>query len=229
MRRAAAAEASEAAGVATAKGTSVAKTAETTTVAAKITDKRGGSSPSAKVAAAGSFLPPYPAYRESGVEWLGEIPAHWEVKRLKHFSLSPMQYGANESAEENDPSFPRFVRITDIDNAGDLREDTFRSLTPDIARPFMLHEGDILLARSGATAGKSFLYKAAWGACCFAGYLIRFRPNQNQLNPQFLKYFLSSPAYWSWISSVFIQSTIPNVSAEKYSELVVPILPLPEQ
>jgi hypothetical protein len=41
-------------------------------------------------------LKSYPAYKDSGVEWLGEIPAHWEVKRLKFVLAAPLKYGANK-------------------------------------------------------------------------------------------------------------------------------------
>src|SRR5258706_15719366 len=92
---------------------------------------------------------PYPVYKDSGVEWLGEIPAHWEVKRLKFVALEPLKYGANEPAELDDISLPRYIRITDIDEEGSLRSDTFRSLPEEVAKPYLLKSGDLLFARSG--------------------------------------------------------------------------------
>ena len=112
---------------------------------------------------------------DAGIKWMERIPAHWEVVRLRYLADEPLAYGANEEALEDDPSFPRFVRITDINEDGSLRPDTFKSLPPHIAQPFLLREGDILLARSGATVGKAFIYRSEWGEACFAGYLIRFR------------------------------------------------------
>lgn len=78
--------------------------------------------------------------------------------RLKFMSTEPLKYGANAAAEFDDPDWPRFVRITDVDSNGRLREETFRSLPPEVAEPFLLQDGDILLARSGATVGKSLIY-----------------------------------------------------------------------
>jgi len=46
---------------------------------------------------------PYPAYKYSGVEWMGAIPAHWEVRRLKFVVATPLAYGANEAAELTNP------------------------------------------------------------------------------------------------------------------------------
>ena len=126
-----------------------------------------------------------PTYVDTGINWLREIPANWQVRRLRYLASGPLMYGANEAASETDPSFPRFVRITDISEDGSLRPETFRSLPSEIAEPYLLREGDILLARSGATVGKTFIYRKEWGKACFAGYLIRFPCNRDLLLPRF--------------------------------------------
>lgn len=122
-------------------------------------------------------LPAYPKYKDSGIQWLGDVPEHWDVKRLRRILKEPLKYGANESAEGNDNELPRYVRITDISEQGDLRPETFRSLPLEKAMPYLLKEGDLLFARSGATSGKTFLYNEDWGVCAYAGYLIRARMN----------------------------------------------------
>lgn len=114
-------------------------------------------------------LDPDAPMKDSGVKWLGEVPAQWQVKRLRHLTSEPLMYGANEPGDRDDPQDPRFVRITDIDERGALRADTFRSIPTEVARPYLLQEGDVLLARSGATVGKSFIYRQEWGTACFAG------------------------------------------------------------
>ena len=174
-------------------------------------------------------LDPTVPMMDSGVEWLGEIPAHWEVRRLKFLLAAPLKYGANEAAELDDPDLPRYVRITDIDESDGLRDDTFKSLPVDVAEEYLLREGDLLFARSGATAGKTFLYRRSWGTCAYAGYLIRARLDTNRASPEFVRYFTASTGYWQWLSAVFVQATIQNVSAEKYASLVMPQPPYPEQ
>ena len=131
-------------------------------------------------------FPRYPKYKASGVEWLGEVPEHWDVRRLKSLVEEPLKYGANESAELDDRTLPRFVRITDIDDDGGLRDETFKSLPAEVAEPYLLKEGDVLLARSGATVGKSFIYSNEWGTACFAGYLIRARLRDSHCMPTWL-------------------------------------------
>ncbi|MFM6159332.1 MAG: restriction endonuclease subunit S, partial [Sphaerospermopsis kisseleviana] len=166
--------------------------------------------------------------KDSGIEWLGAIPEHWEVTRFKFLLSEPFKYGANEAAEINDPNLPRYIRITDVKDDGSLRDDTFRSLPENIAKDYLLEEGDILLARSGATVGKTFIYRKSWGKAAYAGYLIRGRVS-GQNNSDFIYKFLQSKFYWDWVNSIFIQATIQNISAEKYANLSISIPPLQEQ
>jgi len=167
--------------------------------------------------------------KDSGVEWLGEIPSHWELRRLKSLVDFPMQYGANEVPIEYDPDLPRYIRITDVRENGQLREDSICSLEENTAEPYLLEQGDLLFARSGATVGKTFLYDTSWGNAAFAGYLIRGRMNNNCVSSRYVWYFANSKNYWEWIGSNLIQATIQNVSAEKYSNLTIPLPLLNEQ
>ena len=171
----------------------------------------------------------YDKYIDSNVDWIGYIPFHWRVKRLKFLIEKGLQYGANEAAELDDRELPRYIRITDIDENGNLRENTFRSLPEEIAVNYLLKEGDILFARSGATVGKTFLYRNSWGTCAYAGYLIKASLKKLSVNPDFISYCTKSQGYASWISSMLIQATIQNVSAEKYASFIFPFPSLNEQ
>jgi len=171
----------------------------------------------------------YESYKDSGVEWLGEVPEHWVITRLKSVLSEPLMYGANQSAEGDNPENPRFIRITDIVDNNTLRDDTFRSLSPEVAAPYILNDGDVLLARSGATVGKSFIYKAELGKCCFAGYLIRAKLNGEKIAPSFFYACCQTKFYWQFINGNQIQATIQNVSAEKYVNFSFPCPPLSEQ
>ena len=171
----------------------------------------------------------YPAYKDSGIAWVGELPAHWEVKRLKHLLVEPLKYGANEPADHTEYNLPRYIRITDIREDGTLRGDSFRSIPEDIAKPYLLVGGDILFARSGATVGKTFRYHPSWGKAAYAGYLIRARLDNIKAESNFVEYFTRSQGYANWLQNNFIQATIQNVSAERYASLSISIPPLLEQ
>lgn len=174
-------------------------------------------------------LDPSAPLKPSGQEWLGEIPEGWGLWRLKHLASEALSYGANEAALEDNTDWPRFVRITDISADGSLRDETFKSLSPEIANPFLLSDGDILFARSGATVGKSFIYRPSWGVACFAGYLIRFRCDLRKALPDYLNLYAQSSAYWHQVSTGTIQATIQNFSAEKYADIFVPLPPMKVQ
>ena len=167
--------------------------------------------------------------KDSGVEWLGVIPEHWGTSPLKFLISEPLMYGANESADRDNPNDPRYIRITDIKKDGTLHEHTFKSLPIEIAKPYLLKENSLLLTRTGATVGKSFLYEISWGVACFAGYLIKAVISPNKALSKYVYYFTNTPNYWQWLKSSQIQATIENVSAEKYSSLSLPVPSLAEQ
>ena len=167
--------------------------------------------------------------KDSGIEWLGEIPKHWKLVPLKYLKKQPFLYGANESPDSNSLDNPRYIRITDIDENGELKDNTFKALSYKKAGPYLLKDGDILFARSGATVGKTYMYKEKIGEACFAGYLIRFRADKEKVKSSFINYYTQTKIYDSWIKENTIQATIENVSAEKYGNLLVTLPPKSEQ
>ncbi len=170
---------------------------------------------------------PYPAYKPSGVEWLEDVPAHWEVKRLKTLCSQSAVYGANISANSYTPTGVRFLRTTDITEAGNLAGGGV-FLPEVLVRDFLLSDGDLLVSRSG-TVGRSFLYNhKAHGRCAYAGYLVRFIPGPKTF-PKFLFLYTKTPAFADFLKSIAIVSTIENVNGEKYANCPFPLPPLPEQ
>ena len=173
-------------------------------------------------------LNPNVEMKDSGVEWIGKIPASWDVVHLKRILRERMQYGANEPAESDDTTYPRYIRITDITANGELRPETFKSLEPSKAKDYLLDKGDVLFARSGATVGKTFLFNADIKAC-YAGYLIKASCDKRRMLPEYLYYYTQSGAYECWKNSVFIQSTIQNIGADKYQMMYIPVPSKDEQ
>ena len=168
-------------------------------------------------------LNPKAKMKDSDVEWIGEVPEHWAVKRLKHLLSEPLKYGANESGDASIEEGPRYIRITDITEDGELRNDSEKRLSPEAAKPYILCDGDILFARSGATVGKTYKYKSEHGPACFAGYLIRARLNRKVIHPDFVTFAVRSHYYWDYIQRTAIQATIENVSAERYGDFPIAV------
>ena len=161
--------------------------------------------------------------KDSGVEWIGEIPEGWKVARLKQVLKTPMKYGASESGVEYSDELPRYIRITDITLDNKLKDVGKLSLTEQQAIGYLLSEKTVLFARSGATVGKTFLYKPEYGRAAFAGYMISAIPNNNKIKAEWLYYYTLSQTYWDWVNSSFSQATIQNIGADKYSNLPIVI------
>ncbi len=161
--------------------------------------------------------------KDSGIEWIGEIPKEHRIYRLKYLLRKPLDYGANSSGVEYLDYLPRYIRITDIAADGKLKNDGALSIELEDTSPYLLEDGDILFARSGATVGKSFIYYAEYGRAAFAGYLIRAQLNE-KIVPEYVYYYTCSTGYEIWKNGIFIQSTIQNISADKYANLPI-VLP----
>lgn len=170
---------------------------------------------------------PYGEYRISGVPWVGEVPAHWKVPRLKQVCIRSALYGANIAASSYTASGVRFLRTTDITEDGFLRPGGVH-LPPQLVQDYTLDDGDILISRSG-TVGRAFLYREAiHGPCSYAGYLVRFVPG-TLANPKYLFFYTKTQSFREFLRVSSIQSTIENVNGEKYANASLPLPPAQEQ
>ena len=115
-------------------------------------------------------LQKYPVYKSSGVEWLGDIPEHWEVKKIKRITQTHKQgyYTENPYIDEG----VKLARITDIDDFGNVSFENmpFVEISEKNEKSFQLKKVDFLSARSG-TIGRFGLVNALESSV-FASYLI---------------------------------------------------------
>ncbi len=152
----------------------------------------------------------------------------WTDATLAECCSAKGEYGANAPAIPFSAGEPRYLRITDISDVGELIKTGVVSIKRSEAEGSFLSAGDIVLARSGATVGKSYLHRSS-AELAFAGYLIRFRPRPDLLDPQFLFQFLRSDQYWRWVKRSTRAGAQPNINAKEYGELRVPVPPIAEQ
>ena len=107
---------------------------------------------------------PYPAYKDSGVEWLGEVPEHWEVRRMK--TLSQIRYGLGQPPREAVDGLP-LIRATNV-SRGQIVEENMVHVDPSdvpAGRNALLSAGEIIVVRSGAyTADSAIIPKEYSGA-----------------------------------------------------------------
>ena len=146
--------------------------------------------------------------------------------KLKDLSLSKLEYGSGAAACGFDGN-ARYVRITDITDDG--------KLTADIVSPsyyeekHILHDGDILFARTGATVGKTFLYRNNYGKCVYAGFLIRMVPDRSRVLPDYIYYFTKSPRYRDFVAANMKVVAQPNINAKQYGDLEIDVPSFEEQ
>jgi type I restriction enzyme S subunit len=152
---------------------------------------------------------------------------NWQTKNLKDISES-IQYGFTESSTLNEVG-PKFLRITDIqDYKVNWRNVPFCKIDDKIKSKYLLKDGDLLFARTGATVGKSFLIKGEIPESVFASYLIRVRVKQG-LFDKYLSNFFNSPQYWSQITEGQVGIGQPNVNGTKLGQLQIPLPDLTTQ
>jgi len=156
-----------------------------------------------------------------------ELPAGWEWVKVGQIAKR-VQYGVTASADHTQAE-PKFVRITDIQN-DNVNWETVPGLlgtVQDLSEHF-LGSGDLLIARTGGTIGKSFLVPTVPVNAVFASYLIRISPLPG-VDPEYLKVFASSGHYWQQLYAKAMGTGQPNVNGTALSELTIPLPPLPEQ
>ena len=145
----------------------------------------------------------------------------YENKVLADIISSDPMYGA---AFKTSDSFNgiRYIRITDIKEDGNLNDTSVSAQEYD--ERYLLKDNDFLIARSGNTVGKTFLYKNIYGKAIFAGYLIKFTLNEQLLNPKYLLYYTKSSIYKQWIESNKRVSAQPNINSQQYlgSPIILP-------
>lgn len=152
-----------------------------------------------------------------------------ETIKLGDLLSEPPAYGANASAQLPNGIDPRYLRITDIDESGHLLFDDIKSIPRLVGGPYLLKQNDLVIARTGNTVGKSYLHNETNGPLAYAGYLVRFRLDEQKADPTFVFHYLHSPAYWQWIGNTLRTGAQPNVNAAEYKQLTLPAFSCPQQ
>ena len=144
--------------------------------------------------------------------------AAWEQRKLSSIAAS-FDYGLNAAATEYDGK-NKYLRITDIDDA------THEFLKSDLTTPladlamsadYLLEKGDLLFARTGASVGKTYLYRQYDGTVYFAGFLIRARIEESA-DPEFVYQATLTDAYKKYVAITSQRSGQPGVNAQEYAD-----------
>ena len=138
--------------------------------------------------------------------------------------IADFTYGYTDKAKDTGDA--RFIRITDIDEYGHLNMSDAKYVTlSSESRKYLLHEGDLLMARTGATYGKT-LYVPNEKPAVYASFLIKITPRQDVLCNRYYWHFAQSGLYWNQTNKLVSTGGQPqfNSNALKQVKIAVPTL-----
>ena len=176
----------------------------------------------------------YPAYKDSGIEWIGQVPEHWQVKRLKHL-ISQCQNGVWGDDPLEDGSDTLCIRVADFDRDNNVviyNPSTYRQITKEHQDSRLVSKGDILLEKSGGGAqtlvGANVRYLGEEPAVC-SNFVAVIKPSK-MAESAWLNYLMASMyALKINLRSIKQSTGIQNLDSEQYLDEGVAAPSLDEQ
>lgn len=156
---------------------------------------------------------------------------HYPTITLSRLLKYKPQYGAAEAGVIRESlDVARYIRITDITENGELSDD-IGVTAKTINGKYILNNNDILIARSGNTVGKSYIHKSDRISypCFFAGYMIRFIVDEERINPDYFFIYTQLTIFKDWVKATQRTTGQPNINAEEYGGLQIPLPPIETQ
>lgn len=148
----------------------------------------------------------------------------WVKTTLGQCLLQNPEYGINAPAVPYSSNLPTYLRITDISEEGYFLQNQKVSVDKEVSEDNYLNIGDIVLARTGASVGKSYKYRIEDGRLVFAGFLIRVKPDEKKINSELIFQFFSTDIYWHWVNYISARSGQPGINGNEYASMPL-ILP----
>lgn len=147
-----------------------------------------------------------------------------DVPKVSLSELARFTYGFTDKAKETGDT--RFIRITDIDDNGNLRRSDAKYITlTEESRKYLLKKGDILLARTGATYGKT-LYIPDDTPAVFASFLIKIELDNSRILNRYYWHFAKSTQYWTQAEKYVSKAGQQQFNSKAVGRVLVPIPPL---
>lgn len=171
-------------------------------------------------------LNPAAPMKDSGIDWIGQIPAHWEVKRLKHVAL--IRYGLGQPPRESQQGLP-LIRATNVERGKINRENLIHVEEKDVpkGRNAFLEVGEIIVVRSGAYTGDSAIIPEEY-AGAVAGYDMVV--TAKQILPEFLSFSMLTPyVLHEQLFLLRMRAAQPHLNREELGETLLLVPPQSEQ
>lgn len=179
----------------------------------------------------------YETYKDSGVEWIGKIPANWQIGKLKYFTADvpyPIvdgPFGTQLKANEYQESGVPLVRISNLDYKGCLSLNNIKyvseSKAEEIKRSTIILN-DLIIGKTGATIGKSGLNdKIEHGV--ISSSCLKISVDQEEIKPTFFKYYVTSDNFQEIVLQTASGSTRDTINITPMANLEVVVPSLQEQ
>jgi type I restriction enzyme, S subunit len=172
-------------------------------------------------------FPRYSAYKPSGVEWLGEVPEHWEVKPLKRVSQIQTGLAKGKEVEPEGSVEVPFLRVANVqDNFLDLENVHMITIQESSLSRYLLRPGDVLMNEGGDfdKLGRGCIWDGVINPCIHQNHVFAVRPHS--IRPSWLNAYTSSKQANSYFISRSKQSTnLASISSSNLMDLLVPIAP----
>ena len=179
-------------------------------------------------------FPRYPQYKDSGVDWLGQVPAHWEVKPFKReIDRNDGGVWGDDPDGKGDTIVLRSTEQT-VDGRWQISEPATRKLSDDERSASFLAEGDLLLTKSSGSSlhiGKTTLVtpEIASMACCYSNFMQRIR-TKSSLLPKLAWYVMNNDLARRQFDLLSNSTTgLANLNGTMVGQILVPVPPFPEQ
>ncbi|MBR3079823.1 MAG: restriction endonuclease subunit S [Prevotella sp.] len=171
----------------------------------------------------------YREYKDSGVQWLGEIPGHWRhvaLSKVSEIILGKMLQG--ETKNETDTLFP-YICAKDVHFDGiDVSDLKTMYFSQSEMEQYGVLKGDMLIVEGGAGAGNCSILREEVKKTGIQNSIMIVRSNDDALN-DYICYFMSSIVRKGYVDFITNVATIPHFTKEKVSRTNIPLPPLSEQ
>ena len=179
-------------------------------------------------AARAAGLDPAPRFKPSGVEWLGDVPEHWSVRRFRSMLRSPLSYGVLKPERYDEADGIRLIRILDV-TAG-LDDDVLVRVSPAQSNEYrrtIVKEGDLVLSVVG-TIGECFTVPNHLAGANLSRALARVQLDDG-MSSAFVSGFFHSRAFKDWTDSIVRGTAQAVLNLGQLDDLKIPVPPTEEQ
>ena len=182
-------------------------------------------------------FPKYPEYKDSGVEWLGDVPEHWSVNRLKRIAASQAYaivdgpFGTQLKAEDYRDTGVPLVRIGNLNYEGRFSCDDLVFIEATKAEEVCrssVRRNDIIIGKTGATIGKSAIFDQ-FDYGIIASSCLKITPDLKQVVSSFLLYTIVSESFQKMLVNESGGSTRDTINITPFGNLHMAVPSLPEQ